>query len=37
MQMDCLSYDDLERLGETLSAAGRPVTFAYDGMIVEAP
>jgi hypothetical protein len=35
--MDCLSYGDLERLGETLRAGGRPVTFAYDGMIVDVP
>lgn len=34
-EMDGLSYDDLEQLGERLRDEGRPVEFAYDGMIVE--
>ncbi len=34
-EMDCLSFDDLERLGERLRGEGRPVTFAYDGMTVD--
>jgi phosphoribosyl 1,2-cyclic phosphate phosphodiesterase len=34
-EMDGLGYDDLLRLQESLRAAGRPVTFAYDGLTVE--
>jgi phosphoribosyl 1,2-cyclic phosphate phosphodiesterase len=34
-EMDGLGYDDLLRLQEQLRAAGRPVTFAYDGLAVE--
>lgn len=34
-EMDCLSYDDLEMLAARLREEGRPVTFAYDGIMVE--
>ncbi|MGL6278495.1 MAG: MBL fold metallo-hydrolase, partial [Gaiella sp.] len=34
-EIDGLSYDDLLRLEERLRAEGRPVTFAWDGLVVE--
>jgi phosphoribosyl 1,2-cyclic phosphate phosphodiesterase len=34
-EMDSLSYDDLELLAGRLRAEGRPVTFAYDGIMIE--
>jgi phosphoribosyl 1,2-cyclic phosphate phosphodiesterase len=30
-----LSHDDLQELGARLRAAGRPVTFAWDGLVVD--
>jgi phosphoribosyl 1,2-cyclic phosphate phosphodiesterase len=34
-EIDGLGHDDLLRLQPTLQAAGRPVTFAYDGLAVD--
>jgi phosphoribosyl 1,2-cyclic phosphate phosphodiesterase len=34
-EIDELSYDDLLRVEERQRAAGRPVTFAWDGLVVE--
>ena len=34
-EMDGLSHDDLQRLGTRLQAEGRPVTFAWDGLVAE--
>ena len=34
-EIDGLSYDDLLRLEERLRAEGRPVTFAWDGLVVD--
>jgi len=36
-EMNGLSHDDLERLGDTLRAGGSPVRFAHDGMVVDVP
>jgi phosphoribosyl 1,2-cyclic phosphate phosphodiesterase len=35
-EMDGLTVDDLSRLEERLRAEGRPVTFAWDGLVVSA-
>jgi phosphoribosyl 1,2-cyclic phosphate phosphodiesterase len=35
-EIDGLSYDDLLRLEERLRAEGRPVTFAWDGFVIDA-
>ena len=34
-EMDELSYDDLLRIEERERAAGRPLTFAWDGLVVD--
>lgn len=34
-EIDGLTHDDLQTLGESLRAAGRPVTFGWDGFAVD--
>ena len=34
-EMDTISYDDLERLGERMRAESSPITFAYDGLVID--
>jgi phosphoribosyl 1,2-cyclic phosphate phosphodiesterase len=34
-EMDCISYDDLLRVGERLRGERRPIRFAWDGMTVD--